>query len=254
VKLLGEGSFELPVYSSHAEFASYCVHAFESLSDEDKDMSDVEEFSDEELKAVSAPSTERAEWKEGEVIENRYIIEALHRGGMGLVYEAFDPETIRYYALKTFQEQFLWDEKVVQLFIKEAEIWVKLGKHPNIVTAELVKIIDGKPYIFLEFITGTDLEKLIGDRELGLKEAIEYAIQFCNGMDYAFKEIGLIHRDIKPSNCLINREGIVKITDFGLGKVLEGISGKDDGDIQAIGELKASAPILWPHAQPDAFR
>ncbi|MHC9541704.1 MAG: tetratricopeptide repeat protein [Vulcanimicrobiota bacterium] len=161
----------------------------------------------------------REEWNPGDLIGKRYKVQEVIKGGMGIVYIVDDMEQGRVYAMKSFQEQFLWDSRIIKMFIKEAEVWVKLGMHKNIVQAEQVRNFDGKPYIFLEYVEGTDLEHLLKDGPLDIKVAAEFALQFCEGMNYAYNRMGIIHRDIKPSNCLLTRDGVLKITDFGLAKI-----------------------------------
>jgi tetratricopeptide (TPR) repeat protein/tRNA A-37 threonylcarbamoyl transferase component Bud32 len=222
----------LPTFSSLKEVTDYCLKIMTTTSDLEARGAKALDVDDEELKKISTASKQREEWSEGTVLEGRYTVQEVLRGGMGTVYIVFDSENIKFYAMKTFQERYLWDERVIGQFIKEAEIWINLERHPHIVQAELVKIIEGKPYIFLEYIQGTDLEKYMKNEELTVKMVIELAIQFCDGMDYAFNKLGLIHRDIKPSNCLITREGVLKITDFGLGKIFD--STEQGGDIVSI--------------------
>jgi tetratricopeptide (TPR) repeat protein/tRNA A-37 threonylcarbamoyl transferase component Bud32 len=222
----------LPTFSTLKEVSDYCSKIMTTTSDLEARGAKALDVDDEELKKISTASKQREEWSEGTVLEGRYTVQEVLRGGMGTVYIVFDSENIKFYAMKTFQERYLWDEGVVGQFIKEAEIWINLERHPHIVQAELVKIIEGKPYIFLEYIQGTDLEKFMKQEELTVKMVMELAIQFCDGMDYAFNKLGLIHRDIKPSNCLMTREGILKITDFGLGKIFDGT--EQGGDIVSI--------------------
>lgn len=266
------GILFLPVFSSLKDVAEYCEKTLQGLSGSHSVGAQALEISDDELTTVSSPSMKREEWKEGLVIDGRYTVQEVLKGGMGIVYIIFDPVDVKFYALKTFQERFLWDEPAIRQFINEAEIWVKLDRHPNIVTAELVRIIEGKPYIFLEYVQGTDLEHRINAEAMPVRTAIDLAVQFCNGMNYAFKKLGLIHRDIKPSNCLLTRDGVLKITDFGLGKIfdelavdesskrgaqqkaLKGSSGKEseqkfdsmnDSSSAVVGTLPFMAPELF---------
>lgn len=220
VEFLNGSRAFLPVFSKLRDIIEYCKRASEQVTEDDmKGASALDE--EEELPVVSISRPEREEWKEGSLLEGRYTVQQILRGAMGTVYIVFDSVNARYYAMKTFQEKHLWDKEVVRRFIKEAEIWINLERHPNIVQAELVKEIEGRHYILLEYIQGTDLEELMQNEPLSLARAVEFGIQFCSGMDYAFKKVGLIHRDIKPSNCLITREGVLKITDFGLGKIFD---------------------------------
>lgn len=210
----------LPTFTKLRDIAEYCRKMAEQVTE--KDMVGASALKIEEaLPTVSISGKEREEWKEGTILEGKYTVQQILRGAMGTVYIVFDSESVKFYAMKTFQEKHVWDEMIVSRFIKEAEIWIKLGRHPNIVQAELVREVEGKHYIFLEYVQGTDLEELLNTESIDVNRAVEFGIQICGGMDYAFKTLGLIHRDIKPSNCLITRDGTLKITDFGLGKIFE---------------------------------
>jgi len=211
-----------------------------------------------EIQTLTGPLVTREEWKVGSIKENRYVIDSILKGGMGIVYVALDNTRAYYYAIKTFQDKYLWEETVIAQFIREAEIWVNLGKHRNIVQAEMVKMIDGKPYIFLEYIRGKDLETVLKDEMLTAEKAVDYAIQFCNGMSYAFQRMGLVHRDIKPSNCFITREGVLKISDFGLGKVMleskdrdASVSGMGSGDLLSSATVVGTLPFMAPELFSD---
>lgn len=225
------GEFFLPKFSGLVNIHDYCMRIAETISGKEPEAPPVD-MEEEEFRKVAEVPKPREDWDAGKEFEGRYTVQEVLRGGMGTVYIVLDTETVRFLALKTFQERYLWDERVVKQFIMEAEIWIKLERHPNIVQAELVKVIEGKPYIFLEYIQGTDLDKLMNEQTLTLRQILEYAIQFCEGMNYAFQKLGLVHRDIKPSNCLISRDGTLKITDFGLGKIFD--KSPMDGELIAI--------------------
>ncbi len=207
----------------------------------------------------------REEWISGDIIGKRYRVKEVFKGGMGIVYIVDDLEQGRMYALKSFQEQFLWDKKIIKMFIKEAEVWVKLGMHKNIVQAEQVRNFDGKPYIFLEYVEGTDLEHLLADGPLDIKVSVELALQFCEGMNYAYSKMGIIHRDIKPSNCLVTRDGILKITDFGLAKIFteeggERLASRERGRERTRRAVDSDDPVTssggagtFPYMSPEQF-
>lgn len=213
-------TFFLPIFNSLIDVGAHCNDIIASVDFEETKGFMVLEEDDGELKKITAP-TERKEWKEGMVIEEKYTIQEIKKGGMGIIFIVFDTENAKFYAVKTFQERFIWNDRIIKQFVKEAEIWINLDKHPHIVKAELVKIIEGKPYIFLEYITGIDLETIIENERLHLGTSLALGIQFCEGMSYAYRKLGLIHRDIKPSNCFISKDGLLKITDFGLGKIFD---------------------------------
>ena len=158
-------------------------------------------------------------WSKGYKIDNRYEILDIKEGGMGIVYISCDRESYQIFAIKTFKKEYLWDEAAINRFMREAETWVNLDLHDNIVRASVVKKIEGKPFIFLEYIDGGDLTSYIG--KLDVPKAVDFASQFCVGMDYAYDKSGIIPRDIKPSNVMITNDGILKITDFGLVKSLD---------------------------------
>lgn len=161
----------------------------------------------------------RKELQRGDYLGGKYQITQVFRGGMGIVYIVYEASSSTLFAVKTFQEQYLWDKSIIEMFIHEAEIWIKLESHPHIVHARFIKIFDEKPYLFLECIRGSDLDKLLSEGTLPVNRALDLAIQFCRGMSYAYNKLGVVHRDIKPSNCLITIDGILKITDFGLVRI-----------------------------------
>jgi tetratricopeptide (TPR) repeat protein len=164
-------------------------------------------------------------WENGYKILNRWEILDIKKGGMGVVYIAYDHEWEKIFAIKTFQDKFLWDDEIIQRFMAEAEMWTKLEIHSNIVSAEFVKKIEGKPLLFLEYIDSGNLDQFIG--KFSFEESLDFAIQFCTGMEYAFQKMGVIHRDIKPGNVMLEKNPrfrfgyAFKITDFGLVKALD---------------------------------
>lgn len=160
-------------------------------------------------------------------LEKRYEVRDLKIGGMSLVYICFDYKEERPVVLKTLKEEYR--EKSFNRFIKEALIWRELPPHRNIVKAEDVIGVQEnnylEHYLVLEFIAGVreignSLRDWIIKKKLDLKRMLNFSIQFCEGMLFAYKQLGLIHLDIKPENILIDRGEIVKITDFGIAKSL----------------------------------
>lgn len=243
-------SLHFPTFSTQQEIIAYC---FGERSRRIRHTKNVLEESLKGVTTLTGPITSRDEWKIGYVIDNRYRIENTLYGGMGTVYVIMDTERDKYYALKTFQEKYLYDPQVSNQFIREAEIWTNLGKHKNIVQAERVMIKDGKPFIFLEYMDGDELEKVLQERKLDYTEVLDYSLQFCEGMNYAYELMGLVHRDIKPANCFITKEKLLKISDFGLGK-LSYESSREAGKSIA-GDLLASVAMVGtlPYMAPELF-
>jgi tetratricopeptide (TPR) repeat protein len=167
------------------------------------------------------------QWNVGDRIENRYEIHKILRGGMGIVYLVYDHEWREVYAAKTFQDEvFARIPGTADRFMIEARSWVSLDAHQNVVQALLVEKIRGKPFLFLEYVSGGDLGSWIGTPRLtqDLPQVLRFAIQFCDGMSHALSKGVRAHRDIKPQNCLVTQDNILKVTDFGLAKIFDGTS------------------------------
>jgi len=194
-------------------------------------------------------------WNKGYKILNRYEIVDIKKGGMGIVYIAHDNEWDLIFAIKTFQDKYLWDEDVIQRFMAEAETWTKLEKHTNLVFAIFIRRIEGKPLLFLEYIDSGDLEQFIGN--LSIEESLDFAIQFCSGMEYAYQKLGVIHRDIKPGNVMVQKDPrfrfgyAFKITDFGLVKVL---GDKFRDEFVEISTGMGTLPFMPPEQFPDRIQ
>jgi len=164
------------------------------------------------------------EYRLGDLIGGDYVVRAVHKGGMGIVYIVEDLESRRKtlqlrLALKTFQSRYLWNDEAIGRFEREALVWIGLGKHPNIVHAMLVQRVANRPYLWLEYVDGESLADLLDRKRLTTAQATGFALQFCRGMRHAHEQHGIIHRDIKPANTLITHENVLKITDFGLSKL-----------------------------------
>ena len=168
------------------------------------------------------------EYKVGDIIGRRYgfdhQVKAVLKGGFGVVYICSG--ALGMVAVKSFKDEYSKQEEVIKDFYHEAEVWVKLGGHRNLVTAFFVMPLDFKPHVFVEYVDGGSLRNRIMDGRLSIQEALSFAIQFCEGMTYANSkdlgggERGIVHRDIKPENIMLTKDDVVKITDFGLVKAL----------------------------------
>ena len=150
---------------------------------------------------------------------SRWRIHHSIRGGLGVVHIVSDPEQNEVRAAKTFLGEVMRGDETVERFRVEAYTWVHLGRHPNVVEALEFEVIEGRPYLFIEYVSGGDLSDWIGTPRLTLNQALTFALQFCDGMVHAYENGLKVHRDIKPANCLITGDGRLKITDFGLAKI-----------------------------------
>ncbi len=150
-----------------------------------------------------------------ETIGKYHIQRVLGRGGMGTVYEALDPVIQRTVALKTMAPGLADTPDLRQRFLREAQAAGGL-KHRNIVTVYDLGEDKGRPFIAMEFIEGTDLEKIIQNRRpFPLEWKLGVLAQICDGLAYAHRN-GIVHRDVKPANIRVTAEGEVKIMDFGI--------------------------------------
>ncbi len=145
------------------------------------------------------------------------VIQELGKGAMGVVYQAHDPHIDRSVALKVLRQDRVASEAYVQRFLKEAKAIGRLS-HSNIVTVYDVGQDHGTVYIAMEFVEGEPLNKVIEGKALTRGEVIQLGIQVAETLDYAHKR-GIVHRDVKPSNILVQQNGQIKITDFGIAHI-----------------------------------
>jgi hypothetical protein len=144
-----------------------------------------------------------------------YRIERLlGRGGMGEVYEAEQVDDGRRVALKTLN-QALSDERDRARFVREGQLAASVN-HPNVVYIFGAEEIEGAPVIAMELVAGGTLKDRVSrDGPMPPAEAVDAMLDVISGLDAA-QAAGILHRDIKPSNCFVDRDGTVKIGDFGL--------------------------------------
>jgi tetratricopeptide (TPR) repeat protein/predicted Ser/Thr protein kinase len=148
------------------------------------------------------------------------LLGELGRGAFGVVYRARDPIINRMVALKTMTTGVAGNASLLARFYREAQSAAYL-QHPNIVTIYEMADEDGTPFIAMELVDGENLDQLIAKHaELPLPVKLLYALQACRAFDYAHKR-GIVHRDIKPGNVMVNKEGTVKVVDFGIARILE---------------------------------
>ncbi|HYE16657.1 MAG TPA: serine/threonine-protein kinase, partial [Pyrinomonadaceae bacterium] len=155
-----------------------------------------------------------------ETISHYRVIRKLDRGGMGEVFLAEDSRLGRRLALKLLLEEFTRDPNRLRRFEQEARAASALN-HPNILTIYEIGEAAGRHYIATEFVEGETLRQRIKRAPLAPAEALDVAAQTAEALAAAHAS-HIIHRDIKPENLMLRRrDGIVKVLDFGLAKLLE---------------------------------
>lgn len=148
---------------------------------------------------------------------NRYRVRGkIGEGGMGEVFLADDTELNRKVALKFLAIDDATDGDVRARFKREAQTAAALN-HPNIITVYEVGQYEDRPFIAMEYIDGQPLSELVASGELTTSRVLELAEQIGEGLAHAH-HAGVVHRDIKPDNVFLERNGRVKILDFGLAK------------------------------------
>jgi serine/threonine protein kinase len=158
----------------------------------------------------------RLDLEVGTVFAERYqVLEELGSGGMGKVYKVMDKELKEKIAIKILRPEISFDEKTIDRFRNELKLARKIT-HPNICRMYDLLKDKGLYYITMEYISGEDLKSTIMRvGQLSVGKTLAITRQICKGLAEAHK-IGVVHRDLKPHNIIIDREGDVRIMDFGI--------------------------------------
>ncbi len=177
-----------------------------------------------------------------QLFADRYRLDrSLGAGGMSTVRLAFDTRLERLVAVKLLAEHLAHDSGFVARFRREALAAARLV-HPNIVQVFDFGLdaVTGRNFIVMEHIDGFSAAEILRDHgALDPESAVDIVAQSCRGLDYAHRN-GVIHRDVKPGNLLRNREGQVKLADFGIAKAAE------QSDITKVGSVLGTAAYLSP--------
>ena len=145
------------------------------------------------------------------------ILECLGRGGMGAVYKARQPRLDRFVALKILAPEKQHDPQFAERFEREARVLAKLS-HPNIVSIFDFGEVQGRFYLLMEFVDGLTLRQVMQAGKISAAQALELVPKICEALQYAHGQ-GIVHRDIKPENILLDKQGHLKIADFGIAKI-----------------------------------
>ncbi len=202
--------------------------------------------------------------KKGDRIGEFYEVEGGARGGMGVVYFVKDIRFGRTMALKTLRPEVVADDDSVQRFIREAELWLALDPHPDVLRLITLDRVEGNLHILCEFVDGGSLLDWIKQRRfLQLSDQVRVAYAIADGMAHIHAR-GMLHRDLKPANVLMTKDSVPKVCDFGLARPLApgetivrrkpgGSGGPDSGSgSQSLGTPNYMPPEQWTDARKAA--
>ncbi len=177
--------------------------------------------SSKDIEVTATIEAPKEELTTGSTFAGRYqIIEELGKGGMGKVYKVHDTKIKEKIALKLIKPEIAKDKKTIERFSNELRLARKI-RHKNICQMFDLGEERGTHFITMEFVPGQDLKGLIRQSgQLAVGTTINIAKQICDGLTEAHK-LEVVHRDLKPSNIMIDKEGNVRIMDFGIARSLE---------------------------------
>ena len=156
------------------------------------------------------------------------IIAPLGKGGMGEVYRALDTRLAREVAVKVLPADLSRDADSLTRFELEARAVAALN-HPNIVALFDVGMREGSPFVVNELLEGESLRERLAKGVIPPHNAVEYGIGIAHGLAAAHAR-GIVHRDLKPANVFVTTDGVVKILDFGLAKLVQPKAGATPKD------------------------
>jgi tRNA A-37 threonylcarbamoyl transferase component Bud32 len=177
------------------------------------------------------------------------IISLIGRGGMGCVFKARQPQLNRFVALKILPEALAADPAFAERFTREAQALASLN-HPNIVTVHDFGRAGGFYFLLMEFVDGVNLRQAIEAKRYTPEEALSMVPPICEALQFAHDH-KIVHRDIKPENLLLDRNGRVKIADFGIAKIIGaapgGVEEKAAGTPKYVAPEQLSDPARVDH-------
>lgn len=183
------------------------------------------------------------------------LLHVIGEGGMGVVHQAVNEETNQTVALKLLGAYLPHDPTILKRFRREGRALRKL-QHPHLATALDMGVVDETPFLVMEFITGINLAALLKRHgPLQPAEALEILRQTVLGLRHAWGQ-GIIHRDVKPSNLMLTRDasgqGLVKILDLGLVRLLEQARGPDESSLSSTGQIVGTRAYMSPEQALDS--
>ena len=162
------------------------------------------------------------------------IVSSLGAGGMGEVYRAHDESLGREVAIKVLPKELASDPDRLRRFEQEARAAAALN-HPNILAVYGFSTTEEHaPYLVTELLHGQTLRERLQQGEIPVRKAVEFALQTARGLAAAHQR-GIVHRDLKPENLFLTRDGVVKILDFGLAKLIVSEASSSETSMATVG-------------------
>ncbi len=169
------------------------------------------------------------------------LVDQIGAGGMGQVFRARHRRMKRDVALKVLPPTVQQNPALIARFSREVEAAAKLT-HPNVVVAHDAGESRGVHYLVIEYVPGSDLAAYVRKKGvLPLEWAVDFILQAATGLEYAHRQ-GVIHRDIKPSNFLLSADGVVKVADLGLARILA--PGETAGEVSSDDGLTSTGVVM----------
>jgi serine/threonine protein kinase len=194
----------------------------------------------------------------GSIFAEKYRVLAEFKGGMGRVFKVHHLEWNIPLAMKCPLPNLLQNQQAQRSFQYECDLWIYLGLHPHIATCYYLRRLDGRTYVFAEFVEDGTLREWImtrhlyrGGEEIALARMLDVAIQTAWALDYAHKR-QLVHQDVKPGNVMMTSDGTAKLTDFGLTRAAR-VAARDT-EQRALADYAGGTPAYWSPEQEKRLR
>jgi serine/threonine protein kinase/tetratricopeptide (TPR) repeat protein len=198
--------------------------------------------------ASFSPGWKRVNEMIGRTLLHYRILEKIAEGGQGTVYKALDTRLGRQVVIKVLPEDLTLRSANLKRFEREARLASSLD-HPNICTIFDLNEAEGVHFIVMQLITGRTVRQLVAGRPLELRSALSIALQVADALSVAHSR-GVIHRDIKAGNVMVTNDGLVKVLDFGLAKLLDDEAAHTEGihhtELTEVGEPYGTATYAAP--------
>ncbi|MEJ2678757.1 MAG: tetratricopeptide repeat protein, partial [Gemmatimonadota bacterium] len=178
------------------------------------------------------------------------VVRLIARGGMGAVYLAERAEEhFRYTVALKLLRRDLQSEELRRRFLSERQVLARIS-HPNIARLLDGGLTDsGQPYFVMEYVEGMPIDRYCDEHRLGVPERLRLFRTVCGAVRHAHRNL-VVHRDLKPANILVTGDGVVKLVDFGIAKVLDPEAFPDDAPQTRVGQR-----LLTPeYASPEQLR